>query len=54
MTARRGSRIRLDLVLPPPGAGRAAVIASLILGAAVAVLLPLVLGILVVETMRGK
>lgn len=54
MAARRGPRVRLEVVLPPPGAARVAVIASLILGAAVALLLPVVLGILVVETMRGR
>ncbi len=54
MAPRRGPRLRLDIVLPPPGAGRIAVIASLVLGAVVALLLPVVLGILVVETMRGR
>lgn len=54
MAPRRGPRFRLDIVLPPPGAGRIAVIASLLLGAVVALLLPVFLGILVVETMRGR
>jgi hypothetical protein len=54
MAARRGPRVHLDVVLPPPGAGRVAVIASLVLGAMVALLLPVVLGILIVETMRGR
>ncbi len=54
MAPSRGPRLRLDVVLPPPGAGRIAVIASLVLGAVVALLLPVVLGILLVETMRGR
>ncbi|HEY6105575.1 MAG TPA: hypothetical protein VIV59_06315 [Anaeromyxobacteraceae bacterium] len=54
MAARRGPRVHLDVALPPPGPRRVAVIASLVLGAMVALLLPVVLAVLVVETMRGR
>jgi hypothetical protein len=44
--------VRLDVQLPPPGPRRVAVIASLVLGALVALLIPLILGVLVLESLR--
>lgn len=52
MPGRRGPRIHLDVALPPRGPRRVAVIASLVLGAVVALLLCLVFAVLVVETIR--
>lgn len=54
MAPRRGPRFHLDVALPPRGPRRVAVIAALILGAAVALLLPAMLAVVVFETMRGR
>ncbi|HEU4386054.1 MAG TPA: hypothetical protein VFR85_21395 [Anaeromyxobacteraceae bacterium] len=52
MAARRGPRIHLDVSLPPPGPRRLLVIASLVLGALVALTLCAVFAVLVIETVR--
>lgn len=54
MAGRRGPRFHLDVELPPPGPRRVAVIACLVLGALVALLLPVALAVLVVENLRGR
>lgn len=54
MAPRRGPRIHLDVALPPPGARRVAVVGSLLLGAAVALILCAVFAVLVVETVRAR
>lgn len=54
MAARRGPRVHLDVALPPSGPRRVAVIASLLLGAGVALLLCVVFVVLVVETLRAR
>ena len=54
MPARRGPRVHLDVALPPPGPRRLAVIASLVLGALVALTLCVVFALLVVETVRAR
>jgi hypothetical protein len=48
------SKVHLDVQLPERGPARVAVIVSLVLGAAVALLLPAILGVFIVETLKTR